>query len=81
MNDSTLYFIYLFLFYQKVGIELIVNKAEFPKHQCANVIVANECIDLPSEANAECLKSGLVDYVLKHWNKKDSICSSCFTIK
>ncbi|XP_052626106.1 type 2 DNA topoisomerase 6 subunit B-like [Lactuca sativa] len=65
----------------KVGIELIVDKGEFPEHQCANVIVANECIDLPSEANAECLKSGLVDYVLKHWNKKDSICSSCFTIK
>nr|KAJ0210107.1 hypothetical protein LSAT_V11C400159400 [Lactuca sativa] len=68
-------------FQKKVGIELIVDKGEFPEHQCANVIVANECIDLPSEANAECLKSGLVDYVLKHWNKKDSICSSCFTIK
>ncbi|CAH1417224.1 unnamed protein product [Lactuca virosa] len=65
----------------KVGIELIVDKVEFPEHQCANVIVANECIDSPSEANAECLKSGLVDYVLKHGNKKDSICNSCFTIE
>ncbi|CAI9267831.1 unnamed protein product [Lactuca saligna] len=64
-----------------VGIELIVDKGEFPEHQCANVIVANEWIYLPSETNVECLKSDLVDYVLKHGNKKDNICHSCFKIK
>ncbi|KAI3691161.1 hypothetical protein L2E82_49380 [Cichorium intybus] len=56
----------------KVGIELIADKAEFTDDQCVNVIVVNEGIDLPSEANAECLKLGLVDYVLKNGNQKDS---------
>ncbi|KAI3720320.1 hypothetical protein L6452_21236 [Arctium lappa] len=65
----------------KVGIELILEKGNFPEHQSVNVIVANECIDLPSEANAVCLKSGLVDYVLKHGNQKDSTCDSCFPIR
>ncbi|KAI3763548.1 hypothetical protein L2E82_13472 [Cichorium intybus] len=63
------------------GIELIVDKAEFTDDQCVNVIVVNECIDLPSEANAECLKLGLVDYVLKHGNQIDSTCNSCFPIR
>ncbi|KAI3497694.1 hypothetical protein L1887_33176 [Cichorium endivia] len=63
------------------GIELIVDKAEFTDDQCVNVIVVNECIDLPSEANAEYLKLGLVDYVLKHGNQIDSTCNSCFPIR
>ncbi|XP_024987354.1 type 2 DNA topoisomerase 6 subunit B-like [Cynara cardunculus var. scolymus] len=65
----------------KVGIELVVEKGDFPEHQSVNVIVANECIDLPSESNAVCLESGLVDYVLKHGNQKDSTCHSCFPIR
>ncbi|KVH97796.1 hypothetical protein Ccrd_000076 [Cynara cardunculus var. scolymus] len=68
-------------FRQKVGIELVVEKGDFPEHQSVNVIVANECIDLPSESNAVCLESGLVDYVLKHGNQKDSTCHSCFPIR
>ncbi|KAL4586936.1 hypothetical protein LXL04_011584 [Taraxacum kok-saghyz] len=58
----------------KVGIELIVDNGEVSEHKCINVI------DLPSETDAECLKSGLVDYVVKHGNQKDSICHSCFPI-
>ncbi|KAI3509289.1 hypothetical protein L1887_24459 [Cichorium endivia] len=53
------------------GIELIADKAEFTDDQCVNVIVVNEGIDLPSEANVECLKLGLVDYDLKDGNQKD----------
>ncbi|KAI3749533.1 hypothetical protein L2E82_20147 [Cichorium intybus] len=56
----------------KVGIELIVDKADFTDDQCVNVIVVNEGIDLPSEANDGCSKLGLVDYVLKNDNQKDS---------
>lgn len=70
----------LLLSYQKVGIELIVDKGEFPVHQCVNAIVENECTDLSSEENDVCLESGLVDYVLKHGNQKDSTCHSCFPV-
>ena len=49
----------LLLSYQKVGIELLVNKGELSEQQSVNVIVVNECIDLPSEENAEFLKSGM----------------------
>ncbi|KAM0009153.1 putative Type 2 DNA topoisomerase 6 subunit B-like protein [Helianthus debilis subsp. tardiflorus] len=65
-------------FFQKVGIELIVDKGKFAEHQCVNAIVANECIDLPSEENDACLKPGLMDYALKHGNQKNCICYSCF---
>ncbi|PWA53209.1 hypothetical protein CTI12_AA447040 [Artemisia annua] len=64
----------------KVGIELIVDKGELSEQPSVNVIVVNECIDLPSEENAECLKSGIMDYVLKHGNQFDSTCHSCFPI-
>ncbi|KAL8227493.1 hypothetical protein R6Q57_015077 [Mikania cordata] len=62
----------------KVGIELIVDKSTFTEHHCVNAIVENECNDLPSEEIDACFKSGLVDYVLKHGNRKDFICFSCF---
>ncbi|MFS8029237.1 putative Type 2 DNA topoisomerase 6 subunit B-like protein [Helianthus anomalus] len=61
-----------------VGIELIVDKGKFIEHQCVNAIVANECIDLPSEENDACLKPGLMDYALKHGNQKNCKCYSCF---
>ncbi|PWA53990.1 hypothetical protein CTI12_AA440530 [Artemisia annua] len=63
----------------KIGIELIVDKGE-PEQQSVNVIVVNECIDLPSEENSQCLKSGIMEYVLKHGNQFDSRCYSCFPI-
>ncbi|KAK1425873.1 hypothetical protein QVD17_21235 [Tagetes erecta] len=62
----------------KVGIELIVDKGTFTEHQCVNAIVANDCIDLPSEENNAWFKLGLVDYVLKHGNQKECVCYSCF---
>ncbi|PWA97769.1 hypothetical protein CTI12_AA026210 [Artemisia annua] len=64
----------------KVGIELIVDKGELSEQPSVNVIVVNECIDLSSEENAECLKSGIMDFVLKHGNQFDSTCHSCFPI-
>nr|XP_043625109.1 type 2 DNA topoisomerase 6 subunit B-like [Erigeron canadensis] len=64
----------------KTGIELIVDKVEIPVHQCINAIIVDECIDLSSEENIPCLKSGLMDYVLKHGNQIDSTCHSCFPI-
>ena len=70
----------LLLSYQKVGIEVIVDKGELSEQPSVNVIVVNECIDLPSQENAESLKSGIMDYVLKHGNQFDSTCHSCFPI-
>nr|GEW80963.1 type 2 DNA topoisomerase 6 subunit B-like [Tanacetum cinerariifolium] len=70
-----------FFFRKKVGIELIVDKGGFPEQQAVNVVVVNECIDLPSEENAACLQSGAVDYVLKHGNQVDSTCNSCFPVR
>lgn len=67
-----------FSFFQKVGIELIVDKGTFTEHQCVNAIVANDCIELPSEDNNALFKLGLVDYVLKHGNQKECVCYSCF---
>ncbi|KAK9050937.1 hypothetical protein SSX86_027562 [Deinandra increscens subsp. villosa] len=65
----------------KVGIDLSVDKGTFTEHLCVNAIVASECIDLPSEENEACFKSGLVDYALRHGNQKDCICYSCFPIR
>ncbi|XP_071736444.1 type 2 DNA topoisomerase 6 subunit B-like [Rutidosis leptorrhynchoides] len=64
----------------KVGIELIIDKGENPEQNHVNSIVVNECINLSPEENVECLKSGLVDYVFKHGNQKETTCHSCFPI-
>ncbi|KAK9276768.1 hypothetical protein L1049_006304 [Liquidambar formosana] len=63
----------------KVAIELAFEHGVLPGSQCENVIVANECDPLPFvTSNIENLKSGLEDYVLKHGNRLDKKCHSCF---
>uniref|UniRef100_A0A7N0V9Q5 Uncharacterized protein n=2 Tax=Kalanchoe fedtschenkoi TaxID=63787 RepID=A0A7N0V9Q5_KALFE len=41
-------------------------------------VVANGCNPPPDTSNIERLKSGLEDYVLRHGNKSDTKCLSCF---
>ncbi|XP_059656119.1 type 2 DNA topoisomerase 6 subunit B-like [Cornus florida] len=64
----------------KVAVELVVDCGDIPGSQYENLILANECIHLPSPASSiDCLKSGLEDYVLKHENILNNICHSCFS--
>nr|GMD95788.1 type 2 DNA topoisomerase 6 subunit B-like [Ipomoea batatas] len=62
-----------------VAVELLVDYSIMPGSHIESCILAIECGSLPlTTESITCLRSGLEDYVLKHGNKLNSICQSCF---
>nr|GLL49954.1 type 2 DNA topoisomerase 6 subunit B-like [Ipomoea trifida] len=67
------------LYLHMVAVELLVDYSIMPGSHLESCILAIECGSLPlTTESITCLRSGLEDYVLKHGNKLNSICQSCF---
>lgn len=62
----------------KLAIEFVIDRGDPSGSRCENIIQAIQCVSLSSDSNIEYLKSGLEDYVLKHYNHLQNFCHSCF---
>ncbi|XP_031125077.1 type 2 DNA topoisomerase 6 subunit B-like [Ipomoea triloba] len=80
LEDLTFFFKkMLILKIPMVAVELLVDYSIMPGSHIESCILAIECGSLPlTTESITCLRSGLEDYVLKHGNKLNSICQSCF---
>ncbi|CAI9092933.1 OLC1v1028301C1 [Oldenlandia corymbosa var. corymbosa] len=64
----------------KVAVEFLVDNCSVPGLHSQNCVLAIDFSTLPSTAtNIEHLKSGFEEYVLKHGNRLENICDSCFS--